>query len=110
EREPDRIQAVRGQPRQRVYRRIAVRVNLEVQMRSGGVAGATNPTDPLACRHRATGDQHFGQVAVPGFGAVPVPHGDTPAVRIVPARLDDPTTGDRADRGAGRCGEVLPGM
>src|SRR5262245_2500792 len=79
-------------------------------MRSGGVAGAADSTDPLAGDYPAMGDQHLGQVAVPGLGAVPVPHRDPPAVGAGPPGLNDLTSGDRADCGADRCGEVQPGV
>src|SRR5690349_18003211 len=66
--------AVLGQPRRRVDGAAAVRVDLQVQVRAGGVTGVADLADLLArgdlLAHR---DADLGHVAVPADRAVPVP-------------------------------------
>lgn len=85
--------------------------HLEVQVRSGGVAGRTGAADPLASGDLLAGlDPERGQVRVLGVAAVGVPDDDLVAVGPGPAGGDDLAGADRFDAGAGRHREVDAGV
>lgn len=85
--------------------------HLEVQVRSGGVAGGTGAADPLASGDLLAGlDAERGEVRVLGVAAVGVPDDDLIAVRPGPAGRDDLAGADGLDGRAGGHREVDPGV
>lgn len=83
------------------------RADLEVEVRSVGVAGGTGTPDPLTSGHLLPGlDAERRQVRVLGVAAVGVQDDDLVAVRPRPARGDDLAGADGLDGGPGGHGEV----
>src|SRR5690606_37501498 len=83
------VDAALGEPIDRVDRRAAGRVHLEVQVWAGGVARRADGADDRAGRDGAGPLDDARQVAVPGLGAVPVSDDDLVAVRAVVPCPDD---------------------
>jgi drug/metabolite transporter (DMT)-like permease len=83
------------------------RAHLEVQVRSGGVAGGARAADALAAGHLLAGlDAERRQVRVLRVPAVAVPDDHLVAVGAAPAGGDDLAGADGLDGGAGRHREV----
>lgn len=83
------------------------RAHLEVEVRSGGVAGGAGAADPLAARDLLPGlDPERRQVRVLGVPAVGVPDDDLVSVRTGPAGGDDLAGADGFDGGPGGHREV----
>ncbi|EGJ75829.1 putative peptidase [Streptomyces sp. Tu6071] len=97
------------EPRERVDRRAARRVDLQVEVRACHVAGRTDATDDLTGRHLLPhAHRDRGLVAVPQLRTVVEKEHGAVAVRAGPARLLDGRRVDRLERRAGRRGEVEP--
>src|SRR5690606_12288470 len=105
--------ALRAEVGVRVHVRAVVRrgADLEVQVRTGGVAGGTGQADLLTGAHGLAGrDGQRGQVGVLGVVAVVELDDDLVAVRARPAGGDHGAGADGLQRGAGRDAEVDTGV
>ena len=105
------MQAVSDQGRERVDRVARVGSYLEVQVRTGGVAGRTDRADDLAGPDPLTpGDGVGGLVAVPELGSVLERDDRAVAVGAGRADLGHRAVRDGVDRGPARRGEVQAGV